>query len=56
MAPDAHHLFLIVPNSNWRADGTSREKPFPLVARRLGAFFGDARREVDVVSVHVFGY
>ncbi|WP_185994636.1 hypothetical protein [Nocardioides campestrisoli] len=56
VAPDAHHLFLIVPNNNWRADGTAREKPFPLVARRLGAFFGDPRREIDVLSVHVFGY
>jgi hypothetical protein len=56
VAPDAHHLFLIVPNSNWKADGTSREKPFPLVARRLGAFFGEKRREVDIVSAHVFGY
>ncbi|MCL8025042.1 hypothetical protein [Nocardioides bruguierae] len=56
MSPDAHHLFLMVPNNNWREDGTSREKPFPIVARRLGAFFGDIRREVDVVSVHVFGY
>jgi len=56
VAPDAHHLFLIVPNSNWREDGTAREKPFPLVARRLGAFFGDPRREIDVLSVNVFGY
>ncbi|WP_181312550.1 hypothetical protein [Nocardioides campestrisoli] len=56
VAPDAHHLFLIVPRHNWRADGTAREKPFPLVARRLGAFFGDPRREIDVLSVHVFGY
>ncbi|MCH1867423.1 hypothetical protein [Nocardioides sp. CFH 31398] len=56
VAPDVQHLFLIVPQSNWRADGTSREKPFPLVARRLGAFFGSQRREIDVVSVHVFGY
>lgn len=56
VAPDAHHLFLIVPNNNWRADGSAREKPFPLVARRLGAFFGDPRREIDVLSVHVFGY
>ena len=39
-----------------REDGSPREKPFPLVARRLGAFFGDPRREIDVVSVHVFGY
>lgn len=56
VSPDSQHLFLIVPNNNWRADGTSREKPFPLVARRLGAFFGDARREIDVLSVNVFGY
>jgi hypothetical protein len=56
VAPDAQHLFLLVPNNNWRADGTPREKPFPLVARRLGAFFGDPRREIDVLSVHVFGY
>lgn len=56
VAPDAQHLFLLVPMSNWRGDGSAREKPFPLVARRLGAFFGDARREIDVLSVHVFGY
>ncbi len=56
VAPDAHHLFLIVPMNNWKADGTPREKPFPIVARRLGAFFGDERRQIDVVSAHVFGY
>lgn len=56
VAPDAQHLFLVVPNSNSRAAGTSREKPFPRVARRLEAFFGDPRREVDVVSLHLFGY
>jgi hypothetical protein len=26
------------------------------VSLRLSAFFGDRRREVDVLSVHVFGY
>lgn len=56
IAPDVQHLFLIVPLNNWRADGAPRERPFPLVARRLGAFFGDPRREIDVLSVHVFGY
>lgn len=56
VAPNAQHLFLIVPNSNWRTDGTAREKPYPIVARRLGAFFGNSRREVDVTSLHVFGY
>jgi len=56
VAPDAQHLFLLVPESNWKADGSARERPFPLVARRLGAFFGDPRREIDVLSVNVFGY
>lgn len=56
VAPDAQHLFLIVPNNNWQADGRPREKPFAIVARRLGAFFGEPRREIDVLSVHVFGY
>ncbi len=56
LAPDAHHLFLIVPMSNWSASGKPRECPFALVSRRLGAFFGSHRREVDVLSAHVFGY
>lgn len=56
VAMDAQHLFLLVPNNNWKSDGTPRERPFRLVARRLGAFFGDPRREIDVLSVHVFGY
>lgn len=56
VAPDAHHLFLIVPHNNWKGDGTPRERPFQIVARRLGAFFGDPRREIDVLSVHVFAY
>lgn len=56
VAPDAHHLFLMVPRNNWRADGSPRERPFQIVARRLGAFFGDPRREIDVLSVHVFAY
>ena len=56
IAPDAQHLFLVVPLANWNVRGQAREKPFLRVARRLGAFFGDERREVDVLSVHVFGY
>lgn len=56
VALDAQHLFLVVPMNNWRGDGSAREKPFRLVARRLGAFFGDPRREIDVLSLHVFGY
>ncbi len=56
IAPDAQHLFLVVPHANWAQSGQAREKPFLRVCRRLGAFFGDARREVDVLSLHVFGY
>jgi hypothetical protein len=56
IAPDAQHLFLVVPHANWAQAGHAREKPFLRVSRRLAAFFGDARREVDVVSLHVYGY
>lgn len=56
IAEDAQHLFLVVPMANWKKGGGSREKPFNLVSRRLQAFFGDDRREVDVLSAHVFGY
>ena len=50
------HLFLVVPNSNWTASGGPRERPYVRVQHRMGAFFGDDRREIDVVSCHVFGY
>jgi hypothetical protein len=56
VAPDIHHLFLIVPEYNFKADGSKREHPFRLVSRRIGAFFGDPRRQIDVMSAHVFSY
>lgn len=56
IAHDVQHLFLIVPNSNWREDGRSRERPFVRVTHRMSAFFGEARREIDVLTCHVFGY
>lgn len=56
ISPDTQHLFLVVPQANWGVGGRAREKPFPRVAYRLAAFFGDARRELDVVSAHIFGY
>lgn len=56
IAKDVQHLFLIVPNSNWKADGGARERPFIRVSNRMAAFFGDARREIDVLTCHVFGY
>lgn len=56
IATDAQHLFLVVPNSNWEKSGKPRERPYPRVVHRFASFFGDARREVDVLSVHIFGY
>lgn len=56
IAADAQHLFLVVPQANWNEGGLPRERPFARVARRLSAFFGDSRREVDVLSLHLFGY
>jgi hypothetical protein len=56
VSPNAQHLFLIIPRSNWKQDGSAREKPFMRVRHRIGAFFGDPRREIDVCSAHVFGY
>lgn len=56
IASDAQHLFLIVPNANWNEAGTAREHPYHRVLSRLGTFFGTPRREIDVVSLHVFGY
>ncbi|NYF98092.1 hypothetical protein [Janibacter cremeus] len=56
IATDIQHLFLIVPNSNWTRLGAPREKPFPRVCNRIGAFFGNQRRGVDVLTTHVYGY
>lgn len=56
ISPDTQHLFLIVPNANWNEAGAARERPFIRVCRRIAAFFGDSRREVDVLSAHIFGY
>ncbi len=56
IASEAQHLFLIVPVSNWSESGKAREKPFKRVVHRFASFFGDPRREIDVVSCHVFGY
>lgn len=56
IAPDVQHLILVVPNLNWKTAGGGREKPYPAVCRRIGAFFGNPRREVDVLSAYVVGY
>ncbi|HVF04399.1 MAG TPA: hypothetical protein VNA20_06140 [Frankiaceae bacterium] len=56
ISPDAQHLFLVVPVANWNAADGVRERPFARVIRRMGSFFGEPRREVDILSAHVFGY
>jgi hypothetical protein len=56
LAADVQHLFLVVPVSNWSGQGAARERPFMRVCNRMAAFFGEPRREVDVVSCHIFGY
>lgn len=56
VALDANHLFLVVPNELFNESGAVRERPFPKVVRRMGAFFTTERTYVDVVSVHIFGY
>lgn len=56
ISPDTQHLFLVVPRANWGEGGKARERPYPRVVQRVSAFFGDSRREVDVVSAHIFAY
>ncbi len=56
IAVNAQHLFLVVPLALQNESGAVRERPYPKVVRRIGAFFGEPRREVDVLSVHIFGY
>lgn len=56
IAEEAQHLFLIVPVSNFKSDGSARERPFQRVTHRAKSFFGDERRQIDIVSLHVFGY
>lgn len=56
IASYAHHLFLVVPMANWSKSGAVREKPFGRMDARFRAFFQGDAREVDVLSLHVFGY
>lgn len=56
IAANANHLFLVVPNELFNEAGSVRERPYPKVVRRMGAFFTSARSNVDVLSVHIFGY
>jgi hypothetical protein len=48
-------LFFVIPNANLNEAGAAREHPCARVLVRLGSFFVDPCREIDVVSLHVFG-
>jgi hypothetical protein len=56
MRLDKKYTHALAERNNWKADGSPRERPFQIVARRLGAFFGDPRREIDILTAHVFAY
>lgn len=56
VAVNANHPFFVVPNELFNEAGGVREKPYPKVVRRMGAFFTSQRSHVDVLSVHIFGY
>ena len=52
---EAQHLFLMVPLIRETNKG-SQQKIFNTVEKRLGAFFVENVKAIDVDSVHVFGY
>ncbi|MEW1952305.1 hypothetical protein [Terrabacter sp. NPDC080008] len=57
LSPLVQHLFLVVPNTIEAEDGTLRsDQAFLRCSARLGSFFQNSRTEVDVLSVHLFGY
>lgn len=43
VAVNANHLFLVAPNELFNEAGTVRERPFPKIVRRMGAFFTSSR-------------
>ena len=57
LSPLLQHLFLVVPNTIEDERGKPRsDQAFIRCTARLGSFFKDERTEVDVLSVHLFGY
>ncbi len=57
LSATAKHLFLVVPNSITDESGRQRaDNAFSRCVARLGTFFGDPRTEIDVWSLHLFGY
>jgi hypothetical protein len=52
---EAKHLFLMVPRI--RVTGNHQEqKIFQSVEKRIGTFFDEQAHDIDVESVHLFGY
>jgi hypothetical protein len=57
LSPLTQHLFLVVPNSIEDERGNPRsDQAFLRCSARLQSFFINRRTEVDVWSVHLFGY
>lgn len=57
LSPLTQHLFLVVPNTIEAESGKPRsDQAFLRCSARLGSFFKDRRTEVDVWSLHLFGY
>jgi hypothetical protein len=55
ICPEAKHLFLMVPQI--RVTGTHQEqKIFQSVEKRIATFFVEHAHDIDVESVHLFGY
>jgi len=52
---DANHLFLLVPSIRETEKGVD-QKIFNTVQNRVGTFFQDGVKAIDVESVHIFGY
>jgi hypothetical protein len=55
ICPEAKHLFLMVPKI--RVTGAHQEqKIFQAVEKRIGTFFDEQAHNIDVETVHLFGY
>jgi hypothetical protein len=56
LSEKSQHLFLLVPNRNFKRDGSRREAPFLRSKARLSTFFQSSRTHVDMLSLSLFGY
>lgn len=56
LSEKTQHLILLVPNRNFKEDGSKREAPFVRSKARLATFFQSTRTQVDMLSLSLFGY